>query len=171
MTYTMADLRREVADRLRDTLHGKEIDTMEKGMPRLPHMLGIVTIGAISTHEAIAGSILDPDHEFWSNYYKDVDTLGMAEREVESAVRSLQEDNIFRVTNPYGEEAGISYCEIGEVDNPPNEMVTTCAECGGSITTQPELSPRSADEYFLEFHLDCTECSFEDTFRQSFITV
>lgn len=162
MTNTMADLRREVARRLRETLHGREIDTMEKGMPELPHMLGIVTIGAISTDKAIKGSLLDPDHEFWGSYYEDVNTQSGVEDEVQSAVRSLKDDNIFRVSTPYGEEAGIWYCEVGDIDESPNRMVTACTECGASIPTEPELNHHYG-RYNLQFTLDCPECDFSET--------
>lgn len=159
----MADLRREVAKRLRKTLHGREIDTMEKGMPELPHMLGIVTIGAISTPEAEKGSLLDPDHEFWDDYYKDVKTKGKVSNEIQSAVQSLKEDNIFRPSTPYGEEAGIWYCEVGDIDGEANRILTVCTECGESIPTEPELK-HNYGQYTLEFSLDCPECDFSDTF-------
>lgn len=159
MTNTMADLRREVARRLRETLHGREIDTMEKGMPELPHMLGIVTIGAISTNKATKGSLLDCDHEFWDSYYETVKTDSKAEQEIESAMRSLKDDNIFRVSTPYGEEAGIWYCEVGDIDEKPNRMVTVCTDCGASIPTEPELT-HTYGRYSLVFNLDCPECDF-----------
>jgi len=162
MTNTMADLRREVARRLRETLHGREIDTMEKGMPKLPHMLGIVTIGAISTPEAVTGSLLDCDHQFWETYYEDVNTDGKAKREVESAVRSLKEDDIFHVNTPYGEDAGIWYCEVGTVDDSPNLMRTQCAECGAMVTTEPDLIQQYG-RYMLNFEIACDDCDFERT--------
>jgi hypothetical protein len=162
----MADLRREVAQRLRETLHGREIDTMEKGMPELPHMLGIVTIGAISTPEAISGSLLDCDHSFWDTYYEDVNTKGKVEREIESALHSLKEDEIFRVSTPYGEEAGIWYCEVGEVEEQPNRMLTVCTDCGESIPTEPELKHRHG-RYTLEFKLDCPECDFSANYESN----
>lgn len=164
MTNTMADLRREVAKRLRETLHGREIDTMEKGMPELPHMLGIVTIGAISTPEAIKGSLLDCNHEFWDAYYEKVNTRGKAEKEIESAIRSLKEDNIFQVSTPYGEEAGIWYCEVSDIDESPNRMVTVCSNCGESISTEPELKHRNG-YYVLEFSLNCSECDFSEVYE------
>ncbi len=164
MTNTMADLRREVAKRLRDTLHGREIDTMEKGMPGLPHMLGIVTIGAISTEKAEKGSLLDCYHEFWNAYYEDVKTKGKAKSEIESAMRSLKEDEIFRVSTPYGEEAGIWYCEVGDIDAKPNKMSTVCTDCGESIPTEPELK-HTHGRYTLEFSLDCPECDFSGTYE------
>lgn len=164
MTNTMADLRREVSKRLRETLHGKEIDTMEKGMPQLEHMLGIVTIGAISTPEAEKGSLLDCKHEFWDTYYENVETKKKAKNEIESAIRSLKEDNIFRVSTPYGEEAGIWYCEVGDIDEKPNRMVTVCTDCGERISTEPELS-HSYGMYKLTFSLDCPACDFSDDFE------
>lgn len=160
---TMADLRREVARRLRDTLHGEEIDTMEKGMPELPHMLGIVTIGAISTPEAEKDSLLDCDHEFWSDYYEDVNTKGKAKREIQTAMRSLKEDNVFRVSTPYGEEAGIWYCEVGDIDETPNRMVTMCEDCSESIPTEPQIN-HSSGRYSLTFELNCPNCDFSESF-------
>lgn len=161
MTHTMADLRREVAKRLRETLHGREIDTMERGMPELEHMLGIVTIGAISTPEAEKGSLLDPEHEFWSGYYEDVNTKNGVRGEIESAMHSLKDDNILRISTPYGEEAGIMYVEVGDIEETPNRMVTVCTECGESIPTEPELK-HSYGMYSLSFSLDCPECDFSE---------
>jgi hypothetical protein len=159
---TMADLRREVARRLRETLHGREIDTLEKGMPELPHMLGIVTLGAISTEKALKGSLLDPDHEFWSDYYTDVKTQNEAESEIESAIHSLKDDGTFTVSTPYGEKAGIWYCEVDEIHAPSNEMITSCAECGEAISVEPNLTQHYG-MYTLKFSLDCPSCDFEQT--------
>lgn len=162
----MADLRREVAKRLRDTLHGREIDTMEKGTPELPHMLGIVTLGAITTDKAEKGTLLDPDHEFWQSYYQNVNTKNAARREIQSAMQSLKEDNIFRVSAPYGDEAGIMYVEVGDIDAKPNRMMTVCTECGASIPTEPELK-HSYGRYRLEFELDCPDCDFNETLKDT----
>lgn len=162
MTHTMADLRREVAQRLRDTLHGREIDTMEKGMPELPHMLGIVTIGAISTPEAEKDTLLDPQYKFWDDYYEDVNTKNGVKREIKSAMQSLKEDNIFRVTSPYGEEAGIMYVEVGDINEKPNRMVTSCTQCNEVIPTEPELNNHGSG-YEISFELNCPSCDFEDT--------
>lgn len=162
MPNTMADLRREVARRLRDTLHGREIDTMEKGTPEIEHMLGVVTLGAISTPQSENGTILDPSHEFWQSYYEDVNTENGIRREIETAMQSLKEDGVFRVTTPYGEDAGILYVEVGEMDDKPNRMITTCAECGERIPTEPELK-MSYGRYRLVFDLQCSECDFDRT--------
>jgi hypothetical protein len=166
---TMSDLRREVASRLRETLHGREIDTMEKGMPEIEHMLGVVTIGAISTDKAENGTILDPDHDFWNSYHKDVDTKNAVEENIWTAMKSLFEDDVFRVTTPYGEDAGILYVEVDEISEDKNTqaMVTTCAECGASIQTEPELK-MDYGQYRMVFDLDCRECEFNETVRKNF---
>lgn len=166
MTNTMADLRREVAQRLRKTLHGKEIDTIEMGMPEMPHMLGIVTIGAISTPQAVKGSIMDCDHEFWDEYHEEVNTNNKAKKEIKSAMHSLKEDNIFRVTTPYGDDAGIWYCEVGTIDERPTQMKTVCTNCQAPINTSPELK-HAYGRYRLAFSLECPSCDFSDTISTS----
>jgi len=159
----MADLRREVAKRLKETLHGKEIDTIQKGMPETPHMLGIVTIGAISTDKAISGSLLDCTHEFWDSYYKDINTNGGVRQEVRSAIQSLKEDGVLEISTPYGEDAGIWYCEVGNIDESQNRMRTVCRECGSQIPTEPDLS-HDYGHYRVQFTLDCPDCDFSAQF-------
>lgn len=162
MTNTMADLRKEVASRLRETLHGKEIDTMERGMPEVEHMLGIVPLGAVSTPKCEIGTLLDPDHKFWQEYEQDVNTKNAVKKKVGTAMKSLNEDDIFRVSEPYGGNGGIMYVEVGDVDREPNRMVTACAECGEAITTEPDIR-MDYYRYRLVFELHCTECDFEQT--------
>jgi hypothetical protein len=160
MTNTMSDLRKEVARRLRDTLHGREIDTMKRGKPEVPHMLGVVTLGAISTPEAESGTILDPDHGFWSEYYDDVKTKNGVLREIQSAMHSLKEDNIFRVTTPYGEDAGIMYVEVDEIAESPDPLSAACKECGTDVMTEMQIS-LNCNEYSVIFNIDCPNCAFE----------
>ena len=164
----MADLREEVASRLRDSIHGREIDSMEDGMPRLPHMLGVVNIGDYPKPKDIDGSILDPNHEFWNSYYESVDTRSGVEREVESAIRSLESDGTLEMSTPYGEEAGIWYCEIEELDQEeassvPQGIETKCIECNerANVSTDIQLL---YDHYRLTFTVDCESCDFSDTF-------
>lgn len=159
MTNTMADLRRKVAQRLRETLHGREIDTYEKGKPELPHMLGIVTIGAISTDKAEADTLLDNKHRFWQDYYTDINTKNGVKKEIETAIHSLKEDGIFRVTSPYGEEAGILYVEVDDIDGVERAMTVTCTECGEMIETAPEIS-HNYGRYRVIYRLNCPDCQF-----------
>jgi hypothetical protein len=137
MTKTMADLRTKVAKRLRETLHGREIDTLEMGMPETAHMLGIVPIGGISTREAEKGTLLDCDHDFWNDYDKTVSTRRAAMNEVKSAIRLLRENETFTVNAPYGEEAGIMYCEVEPVER--DGLATECAECGAALKAEPKM--------------------------------
>jgi len=166
MTNTMADLRQKVAGKLRETLHGREIDTYEKGKPELPHMLGIVTIGAISTDKAEKGTLLDPSHRFWRDYYEQKDTKNGVKKEIETAIHSLKEDNILQVTSPYGDDAGILYIEVKDINNTQKSMTVTCAECGEMIKTSPEIS-HGYGRYELIFRLNCPECEFSGVLESS----
>lgn len=156
----MADLRREVSRRLRDTLHGREIDTIEYGTPEMEHMLGVVPLGAISTEKVEKGTILDPEHDFWQAYYEDINTENAVRTEIETAMKSLKEDDIFRVTTPYGDDAGILYVEVGSTEQ--NDIVTTCVECGASIETKPEIV-LERDRYVIQFDIDCSSCGLNKT--------
>lgn len=161
---TMADLRRECARRLRQSLHGREIDTLENNV-ETEHMLGIVPIGAISTPQVTAGTILDPKHEFWENFEEDVTTENGVKRRIESAIRSLRKDNVFRMTYPYGEEADIIYCEVDRLDSAgDNSLPTHCAECGKVIDAEFALdcSTGYGDKpaYLFVFTINCPYCDF-----------
>lgn len=162
MTNTMSDLRKLVAKRLRETLHGREIDTMQKGMPEIEHMLGVVPIGAISTDECEEGTILDPDTDFWNDYEEDVNTRGRVKEKIATAMQSLEDEGTFNVSWPYGKDGGIAYVEVGDVGESSNSMTTECNECGALILTRPNLEHTSRG-YKISFDLDCHSCDFERT--------
>lgn len=161
----MADLRRECAARLRETIHGREIDMMENTV-QLPHMLGITTIGTIHTHDAEKGSLLDPKHEFWQDFEEEITTGGQARRKVESAVRSLRADDIFRMTYPYGRDAEIVYCEVDSMEQSGETLLTTqCGECGETIDVPLSLDYDAGYDgerafYSLSVDIDCPHCDF-----------
>lgn len=176
MTNTMADLREECATRLRETIHGREIDMMENTV-KLPHMLGITTIGAIHTHKAERNTLLDSNHEFWQDFEEEVNTDGKAQRKVESAVRSLRADDIFRMTYPYGEEADIVYCEVDEMQPRADTLLTTeCGGCGETIDVPLSLDMKDSwgdnnrSFYTLRANIDCPHCDFS-TIREASMNV
>lgn len=158
---TMADLRRECVTRLRETLHGRNIDMLEKNVTTA-HMLGIVPIGVRSNHEVEEGTLLDPEHEFWSDFEEDVNTKGKAKRQIESAIRSLKKEDVLRMTYPYGEDADIVYCEVDELGEADDVLLpTTCAECEHTIDA--ELSLEYGDSYSLQANIDCPHCEFDSS--------
>lgn len=166
MVNTMEDLRREVATRLRNTLHGREIDMIEHKKPRLPHMLGITPIGKIHDPQNEEMTLLDARHQFWSEYEKPISDKA-ARQELETAVRSLREDDIFRMTYPYGEEAEVVYCEVDELTTDDN-IQTSCQECGANLDAQPDLVHNSSS-YYISVSLDCDECGFSGTFKRKLL--
>jgi len=159
MVNTMADLREEVATRLRNSLHGREIDTMDSVTPAVPHMLGITPLGKVHDPNNEEMTLLDTKHPFWQEYEDDVRTANAITEKIETAIRSLKEDGIFTITFPYGEEADIMYCEVEKLEPSNSNMKTTCENCDALITTQPNLVLDSG-HYYLNFSLDCEECDF-----------
>lgn len=156
----MADLRDLVRKKLRNSVHGREIDTLEYGTPELPHMLGIVPLGAISTETAEKDTLLDCNHPFWDDYHKEINTRNGAKTEVRTAMMSLRDDGIFRVTSPYGDDAGILYAEVDSQNSEPSTMETECAECGATIVAEPTLS-MNYGRYRVTFTINCSVCDFE----------
>lgn len=168
---TMADLREECAIRMRKALHGREIDTLENPV-HTPHMLDITPIGAIHTHKVEEGTIMDPEHQFWQDFEEEVRTRGKARRKIESAIRSLRKDDIFRMTYPYGEEADIVYCEVDEMGNRGSTLLPTeCHECGESIEVPLELDYNEGFDgrgnYSLKVRVDCPHCDFTRYMRSN----
>lgn len=131
MTNNLANLRDKIQPMLRESLHGKEIDTMTLGMPELPHMLGLVTLGDIAAPNDIDGSILDPKHEFWDDYYKDVNTRHAATEEVQTAIHILQDSGMLSISQPYGDDGGRMYIEV---DEPERDGAFECPSCGSVIS-------------------------------------
>lgn len=171
---TMETLREQVGRQLRDALHGKEIDMMQPVPPRLQHMLGLLDIGEVVGPKHIDDSILDSRHEFWDDYYKEVNTRNAAKEEVISAIESLKADGLFRISYPYGEEGGIVYVEVEDPDQysmmtgKNNSIMTSCKECGHTLRTAPRLVLYN-DYYHLKFSLKCGECGFTGEYRQELI--
>lgn len=130
-------------------------------MPELPHMLGIVPIGAISTPEAEEGTILDPSHEFWNDYYEDINTENGVKREIADAIQSLKDDGLLEIRSPYGEDAGIMYVEVDTMASKTGDMEAKCIECGGTLSGHPELVRESGDYSFL-VTVECN-CGFKKT--------
>jgi hypothetical protein len=168
MVNTMADLREEVASRLRNSMHGREIDMMESVKPRVPHMLGITPLGKVHDPNNEEMTLLDTKHPFWQDYEGDVRTKNQVMEKIETAIRSLKEDNIFRMTYPYGEEAEVIYVEVDKLQPTANDMKTTCAECGSILTAQPNLS-QDRGHYYLKFSIDCPDCDFSAVFEQNLV--
>lgn len=159
----MDDLRREVASRLRNSLHGREIDMMENRI-ELPHMLGITPIGKIHDPHNEEMTILDTKHPFWQEYHETVNTKSAVTEKVETAIRSLKKDDIFRMTYPFGEEAEVVYVEVDKMGI-EQEDTTTCMECDAEIVYNLDLV-NNGSSYFFEVELDCPECDFTGKFER-----
>lgn len=163
---TMKDLRREVASRMRTALHGREIDMVEEIKPKTPHMLGITPLNKVHDPKNEEMTLLDPKHHFWDEYTQSVDTKATVSEAIQTAIQSLKEDDIFRMTYPYGEEAEVVYVEVDRIpDKTGNNMLqTSCKRCGHTLTA-PQRLQLTSRSYYLSVSLDCPECDFETDMR------
>jgi hypothetical protein len=159
---TMRDLRATVAERLKETLDGSEIDMMDTVKPRVPHMLGVTELGEPHDPTNESGTLLDSQHEFWQEYEEDIETRGQVKQKIETAIRSLKDDDIFRMTHPYGEEADIVYIEVDDISADSSLIQTECRVCGSRVTTEPDLR-LIRGSYHIAFHIDCNECGESET--------
>jgi hypothetical protein len=171
---TMEELREYTGRRLRDAIHGREIDMMKPVRPHLPHMLGLCDIGEVVAPRVIDGSILDSRHEFWDDYYKEVNTRNKAKSEVISAIESLKADGLFRMSYPYGEDGEIIYVEVDDPDQysircrQNNSITTHCKECNHTLRTSPDLVLYN-NYYHLRFSVACDNCGFTGNYSRKFI--
>lgn len=167
MVNTMADLREEVASRLRNAMHGREIDMMKNSI-ELPHMLGITPIGKVHDPTNEEMTLLDTQHPFWQDYHKDIRTGKKVKESIETAIRSLREDQTFRMTYPYGEEAEIVYVEVDKLSRQNDKIATTCADCGRTIDGDIELRSQGNGYAFCTI-IDCPHCSFSGSFESQMV--
>lgn len=151
---TMLDLKEEVQTRLRNALHGREIDERANDV-RLPHMLGITPIGKVHDPKNEDMTLLDPEHPFWSSYHEDVSTANEVVEKVETAVRLLKEDGAFRITYPYGEDADISYTEVDDVRQKSSYTVL-CDSCDGIASASLDIEHRGS--YTIVVDIFCEDC-------------
>jgi len=167
MTNTMRDLRREVATRMRDTLHGREIDLIEGVMPRIPHMLGITPLNSVHDATKNTGTLLDPETEFWQSYEKEILTGNDVESEIEAAIRSLKESGVYRSSYPHGEEAGIIYVEVDKMNH--TEMFeTVCNKCGEPVDASLSIA-QTGSGYSLQMTVDCDNCGHSGLYERPMV--
>jgi len=162
---TMEDLREEVAVRMRRAMHGQEIDTFESDV-QIPHMLGITELGETHSTSDEEHTILDEEHEFWQDWHDDVVTGYVVTEKIETAIRSLREDNVLRITYPYGKEAEIAYVEVDEIGRNANmDNTTECTSCGERVTGDVSIEP-SGSHYSIDMKLECENCGFSGVFSK-----
>jgi len=168
MVNTMADLRQEVASRMRHSLHGREIDMMENVKPTLPHMLGVTPIGKVHDPNNEEFTILDSRHQIWQDYVDDVKTKRQVTEKIETAIRSLKEDGTFRMTYPYGEEAEVVYIEVDELDTARLPLAPSCADCGAEANAVPSVETKGS-AYVLGLEIWCDSCGFSGLYESKMV--
>ena len=157
---TMEDLRREVARRMKRTLDGREIDVIEQGVrPRIPHMIGVTPVGRVHDPNNEEDTLMDHNHEFWQSYAENITTKSQVDRKIQTAIESLSEDNLLRISWPQGREAEIMYVEVDIPNRSSKNLQTTCPECDSLIQTGLNLLQNN-DQYNLNLLVDCDNCEY-----------
>lgn len=158
MVNTMKDLRQEVVTRLRTSLDGRNVPKKT----RLPKMLGVTPHNKVHDPNNEDGTLLDISHQFWQDYHKNIRTHSELRGEIHSAVDSLREDGVFRLTES-GDEY---YCEVDKLPEQTNFMKlhTTCKECGSDLYTSPSLDQDSG-YYNVMFSMNCPNCDFSGVYE------
>lgn len=100
---TMDDLKREVLTRLQH-LDGRYIESLST--VSLPEMLGVIDVDEQYDTEDLKGTLLDPEHDFWDEYIRDLHTPMKVNEEVEVAIRLLRDEGRFRLREP--DDKGLS---------------------------------------------------------------
>lgn len=126
----------------------------------LPHMLGITPIGKFHDPDNEKMTLLDVQHPFWVDYHEPIGSPDDVADKIQTAIRSLKEDDIFRITYPYGEEAEIAYVEVDKMNRTDEQMTTECSECGSTIDVAPEII-RDDETYRFDVLVECPHCGFE----------
>jgi len=84
---------------LEQTLDGEKVDNLDEDQPGLKEMLGVVGIGDNPEGANVSGTVFDPTHEVWQYGPDDwVETEQQAEREIESAIRTLAEEGVYKTS-------------------------------------------------------------------------
>ena len=167
MSNTMSDLREVVSSRMRNALHGREIDMIESTKPRIPHMLGVTPLGNPHDVTNEDGTLLDPQSAFWQSYEPSVQTRRDVEQEIETAIRSLKKSGVFRMEYPYDEDAGIVYIEVDSMRQTNRTLLegeTECVNCGSKTTAQPTLV-QTNNAYNISVSVECENCDFSGEFE------
>ena len=128
----MADLRRQVALRLSNSLHGRTIE--DESDVELPHMIGVTPLDEMHEPKNEERTLLDPTFPFWDNYERDVDTLNKVQEEIEKAIRLLREDGTFTKIYPFDDE-DVVYIEVEPrgLDGRSTNSRLNCPDCGSTI--------------------------------------
>jgi len=164
---SMEDLREEVAVRMRRVLHGQEIDTFKSDV-QIPHMLGITELGERHVEENEEHTLLDPSHEFWDAWHDDDVTEYIVNEKIQTAIRSLREDETLRVTYPYGTEAEIAYVEVDEIGrNTVLDNTTDCIECGESVQSDMSVE-KTGKSYAVVLSVEC-DCGFSGVYETNLV--
>jgi len=155
MNY-MKDLREEVAERLRRTLDGKEVDMLKEDV-LVEHMLGVTPIGETVEMDDTNDTILDKEHDFWQSWHEDIHTGYDIRKKINSSIKSLSEEGILNIIYPYGEDADIAFVEVDWPEENDTKIRTACIRCGELNTSSLSMNA-VGNSYNMTVCFECDNC-------------
>ena len=147
------DLKEVVKKRLQQSVDGEEVDTLRQDV-QIPHLLGITPLEDAHNRYDEDGTLLDPDHSFWSEYDESVSSRRETLSHIDRALRLLRKDGTLEIMYPYGEEADIVYIEVD------SNSGAECVECGSCETTTDSWHEAAGSQYLYVLEIQCRKCGF-----------
>jgi len=153
---TMKDLKTLIAKQIDRTIGGHMFDLTSENLT-VTQMIGVAEIDGEKEAYQTSGTILDPAHNFWENWYDGKLTQFNTFELIEAAIYLLVQEETVLITDVYGEDSDLVYVEV---DYTPENHVNTsvrCDACGQSAGASVEFLPTSPN-YTLQINIACEHC-------------
>jgi hypothetical protein len=153
---TMEDLKGVVAQQIDGTIGGHMFDLTKENLT-VTQMIGVAEIDGDEEAYQTEGTILDPGHTFWTNWYDGRVTQFDTFELIEAAIYLLVQEQTVLITDVYGEESDLVYVEV---DHTPESRVNTsvlCDTCGEPAGASVNFLPTSPN-YMLQMTITCEHC-------------
>lgn len=154
----MKELKEKVHRKVYDNLHTESV-TDDIG---LQEMLGV---------GEIEDSLIDPTHDFWDDYEKEISAMQDSKHELQFAILSLRDDGEIAILEPFGEGAERVFVKVKEpnygsgTDRPYPEF-GDCPECGDPFVNLDFGVKTFYGKVYLVTKLDCAGACDEQEYEQ-----
>lgn len=154
----MQELKEKVHRKVYSNLHTESV-TDDIG---LQEMLGV---------EEMEGSLIDPTHDFWDDYVKEIDGMQDSKHELQFAILSLRDDGEISILEPFGEGAERVFVKVKEPnygsDKPrPFFEYGDCPECGEPFVNLDFDVKTFYGKVYLVAKLNCAGTCDEQEYEQ-----
>jgi len=133
---TMKDLKTLIAKQIDRTIGGHMFDLTSENLT-VTQMIGVAEIDGEKEAYQTSGTILDPAHNFWENWYDGKLTQFNTFELIEAAIYLLVQEETVLITDVYGEDSDLVYAgaSVEFLPTSPNytlQINIACEHCGDS---------------------------------------